>query len=229
MKLKDYIRMKYFLFKHRKKGILVFRNSLIKRTYFEGKNMIGENSKILDSYVGYGTYFNAENNLNLIKIGKYCSIGSRLNIVIGQHKVQKNVSTFPGFYSIDHEYKNKLGICYTKKNKFEEKKIVDGKYNIVIGNDVWIGSDVKIFQGIKIGDGAVIGTGALVTKNVESYSIVGGIPAKLIRKRFSQEDEKFLLRLKWWDKGEPWIKEYGDYFDDIDELKKVLNGRKNEF
>lgn len=220
MKIKDYVRMKYFLFKYREKGILVFKNSLVKKTYFEGKNMIGENTVISDSYVGYGTYFNAENSINLLKIGKYCSVGPRLNIIIGQHKVEKNVSTFPGFYSVNHKYKNKLGVCYVKKNKFEEKKTLEENYNVVIGSDVWIGSDVKIFQGVRVGDGAVIGTGALVTKDVKPYSIVGGIPAKIIRSRFSEEDINFLLKLKWWDKGEEWIREYGDFFDDIDELKK---------
>jgi virginiamycin A acetyltransferase len=73
------------------------------------------------------------------------------------------------------------------------------KGDTVIGNDVWIGNSATIMQGIKIGHGAIIGTNALVTKDVEPYSIVGGNPAKLIRKRFDDETIDFLLLLAWWD------------------------------
>ncbi len=108
---------------------------------------------------------------------------------------------------------------YIKENKYNDSVKIDNKWDIIIENDVWIGSDVKFLQGIRIGDGAVIGAGALVTKDVAPYAIVGGVPAKLIRKRFSDEDIEFLLELKWWDKGEEWIKENAEYFEDIDILK----------
>lgn len=101
-------------------------------------------------------------------------------------------------------------------------RIVEKNWNVVIGNDVWIGSNVKILQGIKICDGAVIAAGALITKDVEPYAIVGGVPAKLIRKRFSDEDIKFLLDLKWWDKGEEWVIENAEFFEDINLLKEKL-------
>lgn len=75
---------------------------------------------------------------------------------------------------------------------------VKSKGDIVIGNDVWIGNSVTIMQGVKIGDGAIIGTNALVSKDVEPYTIVGGNPAKVIRKRFDEETIHFLLDLAWW-------------------------------
>ena len=75
----------------------------------------------------------------------------------------------------------------------------DNKGDIVIGNDVWIGYKAIILAGVKIGDGAIIGTGALVTKDVPAYSIVGGVPAKIIRKRFSEDIINELEILKWWD------------------------------
>ena len=81
-------------------------------------------------------------------------------------------------------------------------KAWDNKGDIIIGNDVWIGYEAVILAGVTIGDGAVIGTRAVVTKNVPPYTIVGGVPAKPIRKRFSQETIDSLLKIKWWDWSE---------------------------
>ena len=78
-------------------------------------------------------------------------------------------------------------------------KAWDNKGNIVIGNDVWIGFEAVILAGVTIGDGAIIGARAVVTKDVPPYTIVGGVPAKPIRKRFSDEDIAALMALKWWD------------------------------
>ena len=75
----------------------------------------------------------------------------------------------------------------------------DNKGDIVIGNDVWIGYEAILLAGVTIGDGAVIGTRALVTKDVPPYTIVGGVPAKPIRKRFTPETIHRLERLRWWD------------------------------
>ena len=75
----------------------------------------------------------------------------------------------------------------------------DNKGDIVIGNDVWIGYEAVIMSGVTIGDGAIIGTRALVTNDVPPYTIVGGVPAKQIRKRFPEEIISELLKLKWWD------------------------------
>ncbi len=196
--------------------------NIIKRSCFEGKNEIGEKNEIRNSVIGFGTYFGANNKIDALKIGKYCSVASNLEIVCGFHPLKKNVSTHPSFYSTNHKNKNKIQLCYVKKTKFTEMRIVEKNWNVVIGNDVWIGSNVKILQGIKICDGAVIAAGALITKDVEPYAIVGGVPAKLIRKRFSDEDIKFLLDLKWWDKGEEWVIENAEFFEDINLLKEKL-------
>lgn len=79
----------------------------------------------------------------------------------------------------------------------------DNKGDIVVGNDVWIGYEAVILAGVTIGDGAIIGARAVVTKDVPPYTIVGGVPAKPIRKRFNEETIDILLKLKWWD----WSKE----------------------
>lgn len=78
----------------------------------------------------------------------------------------------------------------------------DNKGDIVIGNDVWIGYGAVILSGVTIGDGAIIGTNALVTKDVAPYTIAGGIPAKPIRKRFSEEKISALMKIKWWNWSE---------------------------
>ena len=75
----------------------------------------------------------------------------------------------------------------------------DNKGDIVIGNDVWIGFEAVIMSGVTIGDGAIVGARAVVTKDVPPYTIVGGVPVKEIRKRFSDERISELLNLKWWD------------------------------
>ena len=75
----------------------------------------------------------------------------------------------------------------------------DNKGDIIIGNDVWIGYEAVILSGVTIGDGAIIGTRAVVTKDVPPYAIVGGVPAKTIRKRFSDDTISALLKIKWWD------------------------------
>lgn len=75
----------------------------------------------------------------------------------------------------------------------------DNKGDIIIGNDVWIGYEAVIMAGVTVGDGAIIGTRAVVTKDVPPYTIVGGVPAKPIRKRFDNETLDELLRIRWWD------------------------------
>jgi virginiamycin A acetyltransferase len=80
-----------------------------------------------------------------------------------------------------------------------EGKAYPNKGDTMIGNDVWIGYNATIMAGVKVGDGAIIATNSTVTKDVEPYSIVGGNPAREIRKRFSDDEIKNLLALRWWD------------------------------
>ena len=97
----------------------------------------------------------------------------------------------------------------------------DNKGDIVIGNDVWIGYEAVIMAGVHIGDGAIIGTRAVVTKDVPPYTIVGGVPAREIRKRFSPDVIEQLLALKWWDWSMDKIRENVPYLMSGD-LRKVV-------
>lgn len=178
-------------------------------TVFEGKNLINNYSSLSKSYMGLGSYIAGHTSLTRIKIGRFCSIGQNVKNSLGIHPTNF-ISTHPAFFST----KKQAGFTFAERDMFEEHKYVDKekKYLVVIGNDVWIGNNVILMDGITIGDGAIIGTGAIVTKDVEPYSIVGGIPAKLIRKRFSQEEIDLLLKFKWWNKDFEWIEENAKQF-----------------
>ncbi len=122
---------------------------------------------------------------NLI-IGKFCQIATNARFIMnGANHSMSGISTYP-FKVID-------------KSRRKTSMDVTSKGSTIIGNDVWIGNSATIMPGIKVSHGAIIGASSVVTKNVEPYSIVAGNPAKLIRKRFSDEIIKFLLNLAWWD------------------------------
>ena len=128
-------------------------------------------------------------NQDRLIIGKFCSIacGAKFIFNCANHTLKSlSTYTFPLFFE-------EWGL-----QKSEVASAWDNKGDIVIGNDVWIGYDAVIMAGVTIGDGAIIGTRAVVTKDVESYSIVGGIPAKEIRKRFSPDIIASLQKLQWW-------------------------------
>lgn len=127
---------------------------------------------------GEGTY---------LKIGKFCSIAYNVEIFLGGNHRTDWVSTYP-FNILNNSFPNAVGI---NGHPFS-------KGDVIIGNDVWIGQNSVILSGIKIGDGAVIGANSVVTKNVEPYSIVAGNPAKLIKKRFTDDQINSLEKIEWW-------------------------------
>ena len=129
-------------------------------------------------------------NQDKLIIGRFCSIacGARFLFNSANHRLS-SLSTYP--FPIFFE---EWGLDVE-----DITKAWDNKGDIVIGNDVWIGYEAVILAGVTVGDGAVIGTRAVVTKDVPPYTIVGGVPAKPIRERFSRDIIDSLLRIKWWD------------------------------
>ena len=207
--IKHKIKSKHLVFGFRAKATPFSR--------FDGMNKLSHHSFFSGS-LGYGSYIGA-NSVVTGKVGKYCSIAENVMCLTKTHPVEKFVSTAPCFYSI----KKQNGFTYVNKQKFnEEPKLKNEEYSIIIGNDVYIGYGVTIVAPVIIGDGAVIAANAIVTKNVEPYTIVGGTPAKVIKKRFSDEDIEYLLKLKWWDKNLEWIKRYSNFFDSVECLKKAI-------
>lgn len=171
----------------------VYLNSVVKNPFIE----IGDYTMYND-FVNDPTDFEKNNvlyhfpycNNDKLIIGKYCSIACGAKFIFNSaNHTQKSLSTYPFpifFEEWDLDVKNITDAW-------------DNKGDIVVGNDVWIGYEAVILSGVKIGDGAIIGARAVVTKDVEPYSVVGGIPARLIKKRFSDETIKQLENIKWWD------------------------------
>ena len=138
-------------------------------------------------------------NRDRLIIGKFCSIacGAKFILNSANHSLS-SLSTYP------------FPIFFEEWN-LDVKNITeawDNKGDIVIGNDVWIGYEAVILAGVTIGDGAVIGARAVVTKDIPPYTIVGGVPAKPIRKRFTQETIDLLLKIKWWNWPEERIRQH---------------------
>lgn len=129
-------------------------------------------------------------NHERLVIGKFCSIacGAKFLFNCANHTLKSlSTYTFPLFYedwSLD---------------KSDVASAWDNKGDIIIGNDVWIGYEAVIMAGVHIGDGAIVGTRAVVTKDVPPYTIVGGVPARPIRKRFDEDTIRKLETLQWWD------------------------------
>ncbi len=166
------------------------------------KNIIKNPNIIVGDYTIYNDFKNNPKNFernnvlyhypinnDKLMIGKFCSIACGAKFIFNSaNHTLSSLSTYP-FPIFFEEW------------ELDVKNITnawDNKGDIVIGNDVWIGYEAVIMAGVTIGDGAIIGTGAVVTKDIPPYTIVGGIPAKPIRKRFKQETIDILLKIKWW-------------------------------
>ena len=166
------------------------------------KNVITDPSIVVGDYTMYNDFISDPiefekhnvlyhypvNNDKLI-IGKFCSIACGAKFIFNSaNHAMKSLSTYP-FPIFFEEWNLEIR---------NVKSAWDNKGDIIIGNDVWVGYEAVILSGVKIGDGAIIGARAVVTKDVEPYSVVGGIPAKEIKKRFDDKTIQTLLTLQWW-------------------------------
>lgn len=133
-------------------------------------------------------------NGDRLEIGKFCSIacGAKFLFTSANHAL-RSLSTYPFPIFFDEWELDAKDI----------RSAWDNKGDIILGNDVWVGYEAVILSGVTIGDGAIIGTRAVVTKDVPPYTIVGGVPAKPLRRRFDDKTVERLLALRWWD----WEKE----------------------
>ena len=190
----------------------VYLNAVIKDTQIE----VGDYT-IYNDFVANPLLFEKNNVLyhypilrEKLIIGKFCSIacGTKFLFNCANHSLNSlSTYTFPLFYEEWELEKSNITTAW------------DNKGDIVIGNDVWIGYEAVIMAGVHIGDGAIIAARAVVTKDVPPYTIVGGTPAKEIRKRFDAEVIQQLLMLKWWDWSTDEIRQCLPY---------IMEGKMNE-
>ena len=128
-----------------------------------------------------------QNDNAKLVVGNFCSISANLNVYLGGNHRMDRVTTYPfGHINTD------------AFNNFNGEGHPSTKGDVIIGNDVWFGNNVTVMSGVTIGDGVVIANNSHVVKDVEPYSLVGGNPAKHIKYRFTPEQIKKLLDIKWW-------------------------------
>lgn len=164
-------------------------SKLGKRLEFESPVSVCNTTFLGVNSIGYMSYLGANCNLRNTSIGRYCSLASNIYIGSAEHPVH---------WFSSHPFQ------YRGSRLFDDFDVVQGQSTFVqptgvtIGNDVWIGERVYICSGVRVGSGAIIAAGAVVTSDVEPYSIVGGVPARVLKYRFSDGVISKFLNSEWW-------------------------------
>ncbi len=192
----------------------ILRGKCLKNCVLGKGVVIYSGSNMVNSTIGNYSYCGYDCLICNTEIGAYCSIADNVCIGVAEHPLEW-ISTSPVFQKVKHSGPAK---------RYAEFDLPKSK-RTRIGNDVWIGHHAAIKQGVCIGDGAVIGTGAVVTKDVPPYAIVGGVPAKLIKYRFSEDIIEDFLKIKWWNLPEEILQKVAAYIKEpekfISEIRKT--------
>ena len=175
---------------------------------------IFSNVQIINSSIGKYSYVQSNSILFNSEIGNYCSIANDVKIGLAEHPIHF-VSTSPVFYDPSQPLPK-----FMADEKVYESCIVKTE----IQSDVWIGAGVLIKSGVIVGTGSIIGAGAVVTKDVEPYAIVVGNPARVLKKRFTEDKVARLLKSEWWNLDEAYLKQVWKKFSSLehflDEIEK---------
>lgn len=215
---------KFFAYKVKWHGkcIVPLSAKVSAQSVFEGMSQIHPHTCFHGS-LGFGSYIGAHCAVSA-EVGRFTSIASRVTTISGRHPyTYPYVSTSPSFISLNpHHLQN--GSTFATRQMYDESNSIDKKRGLAvrIGSDCWIGEGASIVGGVNIGDGAVVLAHAVVTKDVPPYAIVGGVPARVLKFRYDDDTIKFLMDLKWWNKGSEWLKQNWELFSDIEALKRYI-------
>ena len=169
---------------------LIHPGAIVQRSRIGSWTEIGRNSRIVESTIGDYTYDDGEVSIIYSEIGRYCSIANRVRINPGNHPMDR-VTQHHMTYR-----RAQFGLDETDDPEFFAWRRAQ---RCIIGHDVWIGHAAVILPGLRIGTGAVVAAGAVVTRDVEPYQIVAGVPARPKRKRFEDDVIRGLLKSEWWE------------------------------
>lgn len=161
---------------------------------------VGARTRMIETIFGDYSYITNDSGIIYAETGKFCSIASHTQINPGNHPLNRPALHHFTYRSISY------GLSETDDSAFFDWR---RSHKVTIGHDVWIGHSAIVLPGVTIGTGAAIGAGAVVTKDVAPFTVVAGVPAKVIRRRVSEETEAALMRIQWWN----WSRE---------QLKKTL-------
>jgi acetyltransferase-like isoleucine patch superfamily enzyme len=181
-------------------------------SFLGGFNVVFGQVSVSQSSVGSHTFIQRHSSVHMATIGRFCSIAPNVHIGLGQHPVDQ-VSTHPAFYATAQP----LARTFATRDSFEPFAPV------TIGHDVWIGQNVLVNGGVTIGTGAVIAAQAVVTKDVPPYAIVGGVPARVIRHRFSEAVVAQLTASVWWEQSDEWLSAHQHLFANPEQFLAAMH------
>lgn len=184
----------------------VHESAVLHNCYVGEWTAIGARSRLNEVVFGDYSYCVDEVQINYAEIGKFCSIASHVCINPGNHPMWRVTQHHATYRRASYGFAEQDDADFFNWRR---------SHKVTIGHDVWIGHGATIMPGVSIGTGAVIGSGAVVTKDVDPYTIVAGVPAKLIRERFSREAADRLIEIAWWDWPRETLQARFDHFYDL--------------
>lgn len=215
------IRNLTYMWRYRGRRVIVKRNArVVKGSVLEGLNRVA-NRTYFQGYMGLGSYIGTDCHVSA-RVGRFSSIAPQVTTSDGIHTYREPyVTTSPMFFNRRHLD----GMSFATRDTLANIRHADdvcGGVAVSIGNDCWIGQGVFMAGGVTIGDGAVVLAGAVVTKDIPPYAIAGGVPAEVKGYRYDPATIEMLLRVRWWEMPEEWLRENWEMLNDMERFRKYF-------